>query len=141
MGTNITIVDLRMHKETLEKTLQQVCENFMDCLIYEELDTYCTCGCNNLSIANLLFRVKKPNVIRVYGLKIYPTKNCQPVIINCDNRGLVIKYEIYKATKSWLQSIPREMERQQQRVDIIKRELLERTDSGVPEEQNLNFII
>ena len=143
MGDNITLLDLRIHKETLEKTLQQVCENFIDCYIYEanEIDeTYCNCGCNNLPIANLLFRVQKPNVIRVYGLKVYPTKTCQPVITNCDNRGLVIKYEMYQAAKSWLQSIPREMERQQQRVDAIKRELLERT-MEIPDEQKLNFII
>ena len=141
MDDNITIHDLKTHLDILEKRLINTCVGFIDSLIYEGDEGYCTCGCMNLPAANILFRVQKSNIIRVYGLTIYPTSKCQNVIIDCDNRGKVIKMEIYETVKSWLSEIPREQERHAKRVERIKRELLERTDTGIPEEQNLNFII
>jgi len=106
----------------------------MGCLIYESDEGYCVCGCGNLPIANLLFRVHKTNGVRVYGVKVFPTRSCHLDIMACDNRGSVIKYEIYQAVQSWLNSIPRSMERQQERVETIKRELLDRTLPSLDEE-------
>ena len=136
MDDNITLHDLRTRLDSLEYSLKSVCDNFMDCWIYDANEIgedYCVCGCGNLPIANLLFRVKKSDVIRVYGLKIYPTRTCQMAIMNCDNRGQIIKCEIYEAVKKWVFEIPREQERQAARTDLIRRELIEHT-SVMPEE-------
>lgn len=130
MDDNITLHDLLSRIDILEKSLKTVCENFIDCLIYdtdETDETYCSCGCRNPPLANILFRVKKADIIRVYGLRIYPTRTCKTTIINCENRGQIIKYEIYEATTTWLNEIPREQERQEARVRLIRKELIGRT--------------
>jgi len=130
MDDNITLLDLRTRLDRLETAIKSVCDDFIDCWMYDAHEMgagYCVCGCRNLPIANILFRVKKSDIIRVYGLKIYPTKTCQMVIMNCDNRGQIIKCEIYEAVKTWLTEIPREQERHQARTDVIRRELIGHT--------------
>lgn len=136
MDDNITLHDLLSRIDILEKSLKTVCENFIDCWVYDAHEigeSYCSCGCMNLPIANILFRVKKADIIRVYGLSVYPTRTCKTTILNCDNRGQIIKYEIYEAVKTWLNEIPREQERQEARVGLIRKELIDRT-LAIPEE-------
>jgi len=130
MDDNISLLDLRTGIEILETSLKEVCVNFIDCFLYESektVEDYCLCGCMSLPVADLLFRVQKPTFVRLYGLKVYPTKKCPICILNCENKGAVIKYEIYEIVKSWLNSIPREQERQAARLALFKKELFERT--------------
>lgn len=126
---NLTLYDLAAHFQDLEKNLRRSCSNYIDSWIYDSSDVsegYCLCGCKNPPIANILLRVQKSTQTKTYGLKVFPTANCPISIMNCENQGSLIPYEIYKIVQNWLKTIPRAIDRTQARTDAIKHELIQK---------------
>lgn len=129
MTDNLDLNLLKIHINNLDSELKILYEYYTDCWVIRsdnETDEYCLCGCRNPPIGNIYIRIKKPTSTKIYGLKIYPTKKCLLAIIDCENKGAYINYDFYEAIRNWLDSIPREMERQQHRTSIIRNELLMR---------------
>jgi len=127
MTDNLDLNDLKIHINNLDSELKILSTYYTDCWVIrsdKETDEYCLCGCRNPPIGNIYIRLKKTTSTKIYGLKIYPTKNCPLAIIDCENKGAYINYDFYEAIRNWLDSIPRDMERQQHRTSIIRNELL-----------------
>jgi hypothetical protein len=59
-----------------------------------------------------------------YGLLLYPNKTCIPTILNIDNRGYIIKTQLYDYVCEWLRKIPRSEERQMERTNKLKFDII-----------------
>jgi hypothetical protein len=126
MTNYLALDDLITNLDSLDKSLKACCEKYLDCWIYDGSDTYCNCGCRNTQIGNIIIRLENSKGIRQYGLRIYPTEKCKIGIMNCDNKGAVIGYDIFKSVETWLNNLPRPIDRQLNRINCIKQELIQK---------------
>lgn len=130
--TDLAIHELHAYKYLLEPKIKLYYSNLKSCTIKEPTDfpeQICSCGCQNTAIAVIEIILESTPKSKKYGVLIFPTLTCIPSIINIDNRGYIIKVQMYEEICKWIKEVPCPLERHQRRTDKIKFELIEKASA------------
>ena len=125
--SDLTLDDLYSYKYILKRRIKLMYPHLVEILITgpdtDQLFEYCY---GKPPIAKIIVTLSGTPKNKKYGVLIFPDQYYKPLIINADNRGCSMKIEMYESICSWLKSIVTPFERQIQRTDTVKEELIQK---------------